>query len=175
MALLYWLLHNLLGSLPMTDEFLVEENIEVPEVTELAEGGQVIGFWEDSLAFKADGDVAEPAATTTANRNAIPDPASPPSCSVDGPAGDLNSSAGEGKNNDASAASKLATGRKRPATVVQTLLARHTEEMLHVRKSEKKRRKLMKKFVQLQAKAIGINASMMRMMAKYFESRTNGE
>ncbi|XP_075547405.1 uncharacterized protein LOC142581844 [Dermacentor variabilis] len=140
------LLHNLLGCLPINDEFLVEENIEVSEVTELAEGGQVIGSWEDSLAFESDSDVVEPAATTTANRDAIPDPACPPSCSIGGPAGHLNATTGSGKNNDdANVASKLSTGRKRPATIVQTLLHRHNDEMLHVRKSEKERRKLIKK------------------------------
>ncbi|KAH7958955.1 hypothetical protein HPB49_006951 [Dermacentor silvarum] len=119
----YWLLHSLLGSLPMNDEFLVEENIEVPEVRELPEGGQVIGCWEDSAAFEADGDVAasEPAETLTASRDAIHDETSSPLCSMDGPAGDLNTSK-----------SKLATGRKRPATVVQSILASHKEEMVYV-------------------------------------------
>ncbi|XP_049520962.1 uncharacterized protein LOC125944502 [Dermacentor silvarum] len=158
----YWLLHSLLGSLPMNDEFLVEENIEVPEVRELPEGGQVIGSWEDSAALEADGDVAasEPAETLTASRDAIHDEASSPLCSMDGPARDTSKS-------------KLATGRKRPATVVQSILASHKEEMVYVRKSDKKRQKLLRKLVHLQEESNDMNASMMRMIGKYFESKTN--
>ncbi|KAL1470612.1 hypothetical protein MTO96_004563 [Rhipicephalus appendiculatus] len=44
----YWLLHNFLGSLPMNDEQLVEESIEVPEVMETPEGAEVIGSWDPS-------------------------------------------------------------------------------------------------------------------------------
>ncbi|KAH6935804.1 hypothetical protein HPB50_010259 [Hyalomma asiaticum] len=44
----YWLLHNFLGSLPMNDELLVEENVEVPEVTDVPEGAEVVASWDDA-------------------------------------------------------------------------------------------------------------------------------
>ncbi|KAM7289631.1 myb/SANT-like DNA-binding domain-containing protein 1 [Ixodes scapularis] len=42
----YWPLHNFLGSLPINNEFLAEENVEVPLVDEAEDAAEVLASWD---------------------------------------------------------------------------------------------------------------------------------
>ncbi|KAH7933198.1 hypothetical protein HPB49_010190 [Dermacentor silvarum] len=146
----YWLLHIFLGSLPVNDDLLVEENVEVPEVSEMPEEGVIVASWESTNNEDLADDMAS---------------ANGPSESTD------NNGDGDGCTPGGRNGTNTARKRKRPATTVQLLLARHDEEAKHTRKTDKKRLKLMKQLLQLQAEANDLNGSMLRMMDKYFEAK----
>ncbi|KAH6939340.1 hypothetical protein HPB50_017277 [Hyalomma asiaticum] len=154
----YWLLHNFLGSLPMNDELLVEENVEVPEVTDVPEGAEVVASWDD--AQNDENVVPRDNAEAT---NETPEETSSPSTRTSGDASKSSTP------HDASGCTRRA--RKRPLTTAQLLLESHKEELAHIKKSEKKRQKLMRKLVKLQEEANDINASMCRMMEEYFQTK----
>ncbi|XP_037511889.1 uncharacterized protein LOC119388280 [Rhipicephalus sanguineus] len=154
----YGLLHNFLGSLPMNDDLLVEENVEIPEVTEPPEGAELLASWEDH--GNEENVVPDDNAATT---NETPEETSLPCTDTSGDA-----SKSSAPHDDSGGTRKA---RKRPLTTAQLLLESHKEEIDHIKKSEKKRQKLMKKLVKLQGEANDINASMCRMMERYFESK----
>ncbi|KAL1420237.1 hypothetical protein MTO96_024458 [Rhipicephalus appendiculatus] len=142
----YWLPHNFLGSLPMNDEHLVEESIEVPEVTETPEGAEVIASWDPAQ----DENVApqDDAATNTETSE-----------ETSLPCADTSEDASKSSiPHDASGGTRKV--RKRPLTTAQLLLESHKEEVKHIKKSEKKQQKLMEKLVKLQEEANDINSSM---------------
>ncbi|KAH6932595.1 hypothetical protein HPB50_008016 [Hyalomma asiaticum] len=153
----YWLLHNFLGSLPMNDELLVEENVEVPEVRETPEGAEVVASWEDP---QNDENVVP--RDDAATNNKTPEETSSTCTHTSGDASKSRTP------HDASGGTRKA--RKRPLTTAQLLLESRKEELVHIKKSEKRRQKLMQKLVKLQ-EANDINASRCRMMEGYFQSK----
>lgn len=131
---------------------------QVPEVTETPEGAEVVASWEDT---QNDENVVPPDDAEATNET--PEETSSPSTCTSGDASKSSTP------HDASGGTRKA--RKRPLTTAQLLLESHKEELVHIKKSEKKRQKLMRKLVKLQEEANDINASMCRMMEGYFQSK----
>ncbi|XP_077486258.1 uncharacterized protein LOC144097404 [Amblyomma americanum] len=52
----YWHLHRFLGSLPMNNEMLIEENVEMPMVAEMPEDAQLLS-WGERVTFHENDDV----------------------------------------------------------------------------------------------------------------------
>ncbi|XP_077490079.1 uncharacterized protein LOC144112455 [Amblyomma americanum] len=155
----YWHLHQFLGSLPMNDEMLIEENVEVPVVAEMPEDAELVSWGR--LAFaENDATASEPLigneATKTSRLNTT-------AADVSNRA--LSSSADPGP-------SSISPARKRQSSsAVQQLLHFHSEESKRSLKAAKKNRKLQKKVVELLQESNNIQNKMVDMMGDFLAEK----
>ncbi|CAN7996482.1 unnamed protein product, partial [Ixodes hexagonus] len=175
----YWSLHSFLGSLPINDEYMMEENLEVPVVTEAHEDSEVVASCDQEDAMVHEG------GATTRSRSAFEQPDSPSTesyCMTDvaglssgSPAETTTGSRGAGSTGDSSGSSQNKS-RKRPAgSAMQQLLTIHKEESQRAAKAKKRGYKLRKDLLQLQRESNDMQGSMIRLMEAYFATKANKE
>ncbi|XP_065298246.1 uncharacterized protein [Dermacentor albipictus] len=158
---LYRRLHGFLGALPVNDDLLMEENIEVQQVNELPNSAEVIASWDDGDIPTEESSVCQLSITPEP-----PTDSQTPEPSRDSPqpevANDLGARAGS------RSANSQAKGRKRPAsTNFEELISLHKQAEQRAAKASKKIYKLHKTFIKLQAESNDMQASMIRMLEKY--------
>ncbi|KAM7298037.1 myb/SANT-like DNA-binding domain-containing protein 1 [Ixodes scapularis] len=174
----YWQLHNFLGSLPINNEFLAEENVEVPLVDEIADDAEVVVSWDqdddnddmphEDCTMPGSGNEAALAHSPGSQSVSLTDGASPSSSY-------LTTSGSSGcSGTSTSFATRKNKSRKRPAaSLMQQLLTMQSEETERAAKMEKKRLKRQKELPWLIKESNDMQASMLRMMEAYFESKKN--
>ncbi|CAN7991993.1 unnamed protein product, partial [Ixodes hexagonus] len=164
----YWRLHSFLGSLPINDEYLMEENLEVPVVTEAHEDSEVVASCDQEDAMVHEG------GATTRSRSAFEQPDSPSTesyCMTDTTTG----SRGAGSTGDSSGSSQNKSRKRRAGSAMQQLLTIHKEESQRAAKSEKRGYKLRKELLQLQRESNDMQGSMIRLMEAYFATKASKE
>ncbi|KAK8766264.1 hypothetical protein V5799_006955 [Amblyomma americanum] len=167
----YWHLHQFLGSLPMNDEMLIEENVEVPVVAEMPEDAELVSWGRVAFA-ENDVTASEPLigneATKTSRLNTT-------AADVSNRA--LSSSADPGPSSISPASARPAiTGadkarKRQSSSAVQQLLHFHSEESKRSLKAAKKNRKLQKKVVELLQESNNIQNKMVDMMGDFLAEK----
>lgn len=151
---------------------------QVPLVDEIADDAEVVVSWDqdddnddmphEDCTMPGSGNESALAHSLGSQSVGLTDGASPSSSYL------TTSGSSGSSGTSTSFATRKNKSRKRPAaSLMQQLLTMHSEETERAAKMEKKRLKRQKELLWLQKESNDMQASMLRMMEAYFESKKN--
>lgn len=151
----YWQLHGFLGTLPINDESLVEENVEIPVVQEAPDESVVVASGPQESSEDINSSIEEFMSSSSSVENQVPATAATAAVGSDGTSVVAEST---------STPSSKTKSRKRPLSVMQELLQLHKKADERSARTAEASMQLRKELVQLQKESNGIQQGMLEIM-----------
>ncbi|KAH6937357.1 hypothetical protein HPB50_026998 [Hyalomma asiaticum] len=158
----YWHLHGFLGTLPINDESLVEENVEIPVVQEAPDESVVVASGPQESSEDMYSSIEEFMSSSSSAENQVPATTATAAVGSDGTSVVAEST---------STPRSKTKSRKRPLSVMQELLQLHKKADERSAKAAEASLQLRKELVQLQKESNGIQQGMLEIMKELVKKK----